>query len=127
MGQGRSVRSIIVLAGVPLLLCIVAANPIGMTHAYLAHLVGIHTLMVHGFCSGPCRMADDIRLDRYGIHTVRVAGCVVWGPEVWFSDGFNRVMMQLVVRDRGTDVFQAAHDEAMATYESRRDRPPGNT
>ena len=120
-------RSVIVIAGVTLLLCVVAAAPIGMTHAYLAHLVGIRTLMGYGLCNGPCQVAEDILLDRYGIHTVRVAGCVVWGPEVWYSDGFNRVMTRLVVRDQGTNVFQAAHDEAVARYQSRHNRRPGST
>lgn len=122
MAQGRSGWSVIVIAGVTLLFCIVAAYPIGMSHAYLARLVGVQTLMGYGLCNGPCGIAEDILLERYGIHTIRVAGCVVWGPEMWYSDGFNRVMMRSVVRDRGADVFLAAGEEAKATYQSRRAR-----
>jgi len=100
--------------------CAMAAKPIGMSHAYLMDLAGIHALMGYGLCSGPCRVAQDILLERYDIHTVRVAGCVVWGPGVWYSDGYNDVTMREVIREQGSDVFEAAHDEAIRRYRRSR-------
>src|SRR5262249_23517769 len=109
-------RSVALLACLLVLVSTVGARPIGMTHAYLANLVGVRLLMGYGLCSGPCKVADDILRERYGIHTLTVAGCVVWGPEVWYADGYNDIARPLMVRSLGKDVFQEAHDEALRTH-----------
>ena len=100
--------------------CLAGARPIGMSHAYFAHLLGINLLMGYGLCNGPCRVAQKILAERYGVHSVRVAGCVVWGPEVWYADGYNHVAKRLIIQDQGKDVFAAAGDEAMQAYAERR-------
>src|SRR5512145_1982361 len=105
MSYRRSTRSVLLIVCLTVLISVGAARPIGMAHAYLAHSVGIHALMGYGLCNGPCRVAREILKERYGIHKVTVAGCEVWGPEMWYSNGFDEVMIPLIVRDRGKDVF----------------------
>src|SRR3989442_8468106 len=110
MSRPSNLRSVLLLA-CAVVICITGARPIGMIHAYLAHSVGIHVLMSYGLCMGPCHAAEEILREKYGIRTIRVAGCGVWGPEVWYSDGFDEVMMRLVIRDRGENIFHAAREE----------------
>jgi hypothetical protein len=95
---------------------IAAARPMGNVHAVLAHFAGLDAMMTFGYCGGPCRVAKQILHDRYGIHEIPIAGCAVIGPEMWYTHGFNEIMMPLVVRERGTDVFESAYQEAVAQY-----------
>ena len=112
----KSGGSVAFIMGIAALLCIAGAKPIGMTHAYLAHAIRINSLMSYGLCNGPCRVAEDILRNRYGVVSIPVAGCVVWGPEVWYSDGYNHVARSLIVREQGRDVFREAYDEAFRKY-----------
>ena len=102
------------------LTCIAAAWPIGIIHARVVHFLGVDATVAIGYCPGPCRVAQQILHDRYGVHTIPIAGCVVIGPEVWYAGGFNEVMVPLVIRDRGNDISRAASDEAWAKYEKHR-------
>jgi len=102
------------LIWVPLILVvpILGARPIGMSHAYLDHLLGYEAIKLYGLWRPVQDDYAHLLLTRYDVHVNRVAGCVVWGPEVWYANGYNRISRALINRRYSKDVFEECFTDA---------------
>jgi hypothetical protein len=104
--------------GLFILSSVFAAKPIGKAHAYIHQFLGYDAVMSYGLCIGPCREYEQILLERYGVRSFHVAGCMPLGPEAWYADGYNEVARTAIVNTHGRDIFNDSLQEAFGPYHS---------